>query len=98
MTKDEKIHYCVLADLGCVVCANLGHGYSPAEIHHIRHGAGAGQKTHWSKAIPLCPAHHRNGGYGIALHAGQKEFERLYGSEEFLLELTQRRISNANSL
>jgi hypothetical protein len=37
-------------------------------------------------AIPLCPNHHQNGGYGVALHAGQREWEKRYGSEEALLE------------
>jgi hypothetical protein len=32
--------------------------------------------------------HHRNGGYGIAYHAGRKEFEKRFGSEVELLEWT----------
>jgi hypothetical protein len=47
-----------------------------------------GMKSHWSKAIPLCPMHHQHGGWGVALHAGQKEFEKRYGTEEELLEYT----------
>ena len=45
-----------------------------------------GRKSHWSNAIPLCPNHHQHGGYGIALHAGIKEFEKKYGTETKLLE------------
>jgi hypothetical protein len=32
--------------------------------------------------------HHQNGGYGIALHAGQKTFEAKYGTESQLLQQT----------
>jgi hypothetical protein len=70
------------------VCIREGWGYSPPHIHHIRHGVGLSQRSHWSLAIPLCPNHHQNGGYGIALHAGQKEFERKFGSEVELLQET----------
>lgn len=37
------------------------------------------------RAIPLCPLHHQTGGYGVAIHAGQKRWEELYGTEEKLL-------------
>jgi hypothetical protein len=88
MTKDEKKHYGKLAQIGCIVCRNLGFGYSEPHIHHIRHGAGIGQKSHWSLAIPLCPMHHQNGGHGVALHAGQKTFEDKFGTETELLQQT----------
>jgi hypothetical protein len=37
------------------------------------------------KVIPLCHWHHQNGGYGIALHAGKKEWQKRYGTEEELI-------------
>ena len=85
-SKAEKEHYDKLFQLGCIVCLNLGYGYSPPHIHHIRHGAGAGQKSHWSNAIPLCHLHHLNGNYGTALHKGIKAFESKFGTEIELLE------------
>jgi hypothetical protein len=88
MTKDEKQHYEKLSQIGCIVCHNLNFGYSAPHIHHIRHGAGIGQKSHWSNAIPLCPMHHQHGGYGVALHAGQRTFEKKYGTESQLLQQT----------
>jgi hypothetical protein len=88
LNKEEKNHYDKLSQLGCIVCRKEGWGYSPPHIHHIRHGVGLSQRSHWSLAIPLCPNHHQNGGYGIALHAGQKEFERKFGSEIELLQET----------
>lgn len=84
-TKAEKAHLNALADIGCIVCLNLGYGKTPAEIHHIRHGVGIGQRNSHKNAIPLCHKHHRTGGYGIALHSGQKAFEAKYGTEVELL-------------
>lgn len=82
MTRDERKHYSKLADLGCIVCNLSGYGHSPCEIHHIRTGTGLGQKSHWSKAIGLCPTHHRTGGYGIAIHSGIGAFEASIGMSE----------------
>jgi Recombination enhancement, RecA-dependent nuclease len=79
--KEEKEYYDKLSQLGCIVCINCGYGFSAPHIHHIRHGAGMGQKSDWRDAIPLCPNHHQHGGYGVALHAGIKEFEKRYGTE-----------------
>lgn len=78
-----------VADLGCVVCRNLGYGPTPAELHHPRFLAGAGQKSSDLDVLPLCPNHHRLGGYGVAYHAGPEEWERRYGTEEQLLEQTR---------
>lgn len=89
MTKQEKAHYDKLSNLGCIACIVLGYGYSPPEIHHIRHGTGIARRAAYDKAIPLCPRHHRLGGYGIAYHAGRHAFEQSIGKTEVeLLELT----------
>ncbi|APC43937.1 hypothetical protein P19250A_0052 [Methylophilaceae phage P19250A] len=88
MNKNEKKHYEKLFKIGCIVCRNLGFGYSAPHIHHIRHGVGLSQRSHWSLSIPLCPNHHQHGGYGIALHSGQKTFEKKYGTESELLQQT----------
>ena len=74
--------------MGCIVCRRELYGYSIPEIHHLRNGAGMGQKSHWSRAIPLCHAHHRTGGHGVAFHAGAVAFAANYGSELELLEAT----------
>lgn len=84
-TKAESQYMDRVCSIGCIVCQNLGYGASPAEFHHTRASAGGGQKSDVKKGIPLCPQHHRLGGYGVAYHAGAKEFERLYGSEEELV-------------
>ena len=86
MNKSEKEHLSKVASIGCIVCMNQGSEGTPAEIHHIRHGNGMSQRASNYEAIPLCHIHHRTGGYGVAIHAGRKEFERLYGDEIELLK------------
>lgn len=94
MNKDERRHYDRIAQHGCIACMVLGYGYSPCEIHHIRTGVGKGQKAHWSRAIGLCPNHHRNGGSGIAIHAGIKSFEQTIGMTE--VELLNKQLDLLN--
>lgn len=84
MTKAEKLHLNRVAGLGCIVCMNLGYPNSPAEIHHLRYGVGAGQRSNHFNTIPLCPLHHRNGGHGVAFHSGKLAFEARYGTEREL--------------
>jgi len=94
MTKDERKHYDRIAQHGCIACIVLGHGYSLCEIHHIRHQAGIGRKSHWSLAIGLCPAHHRLGGHGVAIHAGVGSFENTVGMTEVELLNKQTELLN----
>jgi hypothetical protein len=94
MLKDERKHYAKIAEHGCIACHVLGYGFSPVEIHHIRTGAGMAQKSHWSKAIGLCPNHHRLGGYGIAIHAGIDGFEKSIGMSE--VELLNKQLDLLN--
>ena len=70
-------------------CAARGCGVSPVEVHHPRHGAGMGQRASHFDVIPLCPAHHRTGGFGVAIHAGQKTWEAKFGIEAELTKKTQ---------
>lgn len=86
-TKAEKRHRKAVAELGCIVCRNNGHEDSPAELHHIRATAGMGQRATEFEIIPLCPFHHRQGGYGNAVHAGRVMFEANHGTERELLAL-----------
>lgn len=88
MLKEERLHYEKLSQIGCIVCRRLGFGYTLPHIHHIRHGVGMAQRSHYLMAIPLCPLHHQHGGHGVALHAGQKTFEANFGTESELLEHT----------
>ena len=43
--------------------------------------------------VPLCDKHHQNGGYGIAIHAGQMAFEKNFMTERELLAETIKRLT-----
>ena len=64
MTLASKRHLSRVADLGCMLCAELGREGTPAEIHHIRDGQGMSQRADDYLAVPLCPTCHR-GPHGI---------------------------------
>lgn len=83
-TRLEKIYMSVVASLGCIACRLEGYKDSPAEIHHVSTGGKSQRASHYD-VIPLCPAHHRTGGYGVAIHAGRQAWEEKYGSEQLIL-------------
>lgn len=90
MTKAERAHLGRLVEIGCIACLKIGHEGTPAEIHHIRHGMGKGQRSSHYDAIPLCPAHHR-GTAGLkvpSIHGSPDAFRKSFGTEMDLLELT----------
>ena len=72
MTAASKRRLSKVAELGCVVCRR------PAEIHHVRSN---GSRRDDAAVLPLCPVHHRNGGHGVALHAGVKTGEARHGTQ-----------------
>jgi len=86
-TRDQQERYERVLDGGCIICQ------MPAEIHHMRSGAGLGQRG--KGLLPLCPKHHRTGNYGEAIHAGQKGFEYKFGSEDYLLDRLKERMNEA---
>jgi len=86
-TAKEKHHLNKVGELTCIVCILQNLGDTPAAIHHINGKTKPG--AHFL-VIPLCSLHHQNGGYGVALHAGKKEFERKFGTESYLLEQTNK--------
>lgn len=80
-------HLAKVAELGCIICSR------PAEVHHVRHGnVGMGRRPPDLDAIPLCPEHHRTGGYKVAIHAGRRGFEDVFGPAVQLLQLTRERL------
>ena len=86
-TKAEREHYARIVEMGCIVCVELGHGETPAEIHHIGNGTMSKRAGNY-EVIGLCHVHHRTGGYGVAVHAGRKAFEANFGTEQELLRKT----------
>lgn len=88
-TKQEREHLSAVAEQGCILCRYLGYGPTPAEIHHLRHGMGMGQRNNNKMIIGLCPEHHRGaaGYHGL----GRREFERRYNVTELdLLAMSQK--------
>lgn len=92
--KAEREHVSRVAELGCVACyVQAGVWGTPGEIHHIREGQGAAQRSSWWSVICLCVGHHRGGEkQKIAVHAEYKKFTIKYGSESDLVELTNKYI------
>ena len=82
MIKSSR-HMARVAALGCILCRRLGYLGTPAEVHHIRTGTGAGRRAKDTETIPLCPEHHRG---DTGLHGmGRKAFERAYRVTELEL-------------
>ena len=96
MTKDEKRYLSRVTELGCIVCERLGFFGTPAEIHHVRFSQGTAQRANHYDVIPLCPHHHRNGGYGEAFHAGPKIWQEKFGFEKELLADVKSRCNTTN--
>lgn len=73
-------HMSRVAKLGCILCRHLSLGETPAEIHHLREGAGAAQRQSDFISVPLCPEHHRgaSGVHGL----GVKGFYARYKLDE----------------
>lgn len=78
-----------VAELGCCI----GYCEDPrVELHHIGNGT-MGKRSSNFHVIPLCAAHHRTGGHGIAVHAsGREEWIAQHGTEEELLEQVLREL------
>jgi hypothetical protein len=91
MTKKEKLWLSRICRIGCIVCRKLGYETDGQEVsvHHLRDCVGLSQRANDLDAIPLCPLHHQNGGYGVAIHAGQKAWEGKFGTERELLNEVQ---------
>ncbi len=92
MTKDEKEHLSLVAQIGCIACRKLGYDDTQAEIHHIRDGQGMAQRASHKEVIPLCPYHHRLG--RDAVHVSPATFQRKFGHERELLKETLRLVDN----
>lgn len=76
MTKADREYLSRVAALCCRICARLGYGDTPAEVHHQRTGTGAGKRASHRRVLPLCPEHHRG---ATGLHGmGRRAFERHY--------------------
>ena len=86
--KHERAWMDAITRLGCIACRVDGRGHSPAVVHHIiKHGRRVGHLF----TIPLCPNHHNSGRRDedcISRHPWHRAFEKRYGSELLLLDIT----------
>ena len=87
-TKRERDHMDAVAALGCIACKNLGLGFSPALIHHVRSLNGQRITRNHMLVLPLCCGHHsadsENG-----FHHGTRTWQTIHGAEAHLLEEVQ---------
>ena len=90
-SKSDKDRMNRVASLGCIVCKAFYGVYSPALIHHL---TGLKYRSIGKKAkeyIPICQAHHVDGNKEHPSVHGQPElFKQKYGSQEFLLNYTNK--------
>ena len=93
MTMTKAARFKKITDLGCIVCKNHHHIFSPCCIHHLTgiKFRRAGKKANDSHTIWLCPSHHQ-GRLGIH-HMGMRAWEELFGTQESLLEQTNEAIN-----
>lgn len=87
-----QLHMGKVAAIGCIACALLGYGETPAQVHHIREGRIARNDY---LTLPLCDPHHAGARPGIpSIHKAKAKLLRALGvhSEFDLLAEVLRRI------
>jgi len=92
--KAEKERMAVISACPCIVCF-LHYGIEkPAEVHHL---VDTGRRRGHKYTIPLCVPHHREGFNNkevVSVHPYKAEFNRRYGTDDYLLEETNKIIMN----
>ncbi len=98
-TKAEKEWMRVITqEIGCIACRRAGHGYTPAEVHHLKSG---GRRVSHMASIPLCHRHHRGGagtGDFVSRHPFKVRLEGHYGTESELLDHARRLVAKQAEL
>lgn len=59
MSAKGKRHMAKVARVPCVLCARMGLGESPAEVHHLKFGSGASDRQSDFLTVALCTRHHK---------------------------------------
>ena len=77
--KQRREYYGHVADVMCIICG------CSASVHHA-YGTFFPAKREHRPAIPLCYEHHQGRG---GIHNGKSSFEDYYGSQDYLLLLTE---------
>lgn len=83
----ERRHMGRVADVGCVLCHHLGNGHVAGHVHHIREGAGMGQRSPHYLTVCLCPEHHQ-GASGVHMLGPSRFYTRYKLDELDLLSMT----------
>lgn len=93
-TKADNAWMGAITDLGCIVCLVQGTPGTPGEVHHVRAGFGAGQRSDHEESICLCPPHHRGTDHPRtpSIHLAKRAFEERFGTEEELYERTRQEL------
>lgn len=98
-TEADKDRFRRLGEMGCIVCRQNYGAFVPSEVAHLTEG---GRRTGHDRTIPLCPWHHRavpSGDlgpeqmrviYGPSFAKSKKDFVAAFGTEEKLLEDTDK--------
>lgn len=97
-TKSDKEYMTLAAMGGCIACRKDGRPGTPAQLHHPRSKAGAGERGPHNETYALCPMHHLTGEGGVvAVHLDPEAFHLLYGSDEELSRETMNRVIGIKS-
>ena len=97
-TKADIRRWQSFQDIGCICCRKYGF-YSIPEVHHLVSG---NRRRGHADTIPLCPYHHRGiepppAEVGPSFAAGSKPFRARFGSDDELLEETNRLLEEVNA-
>jgi hypothetical protein len=91
MRTREAAYLSAVAEIGCVLCEQLGRPDTPAQIHHVREGQGMSQRAQNYLTVPLCPSCH-TGPHGI--HGDRQLLRQAKVDEMDLLALTIERMND----
>lgn len=99
-TKAEREWMAAVSEIGCIVCLLQGRGYVPCAIHHLL--TDGGRRIGHLSTIGLCdPGHHKGAPADsgeVSRHPNKARFEAKYGSEEYLLDETRKRVEARRTL
>ncbi len=88
-TKDELEYHRKVAAMGCIACLIDGKENHFVSIHHCDGRTKPGCQK---KVLALCAGHHQDGTGNdktmIAVHPWKRRFEEKYGTQEYLMAVT----------
>lgn len=87
MSAKSKRHMGKVAAVPCVLCTHMGLGETKSEVHHLKYGTGASDRSSDYLCIALCPSHH-SGPEGVHQLKEHGLYLRYRVSELDLLAMT----------